>query len=123
RCGEVGRAGGSPAPAASLFGTTATDFFCRAIGSGSSALVRVVHRPLEFTLIVGALVLLLIYALSRTSWRPTTPLRLAHRRAWGQTLAAATRMYGRQLRLAVGIGLLFVPVSLLVALLQSLLLH
>jgi hypothetical protein len=32
-------------------------------------------------------------------------------------------MYGRQLRLAVGIGLLFVPVSLLVALLQSLLLH
>jgi hypothetical protein len=110
-------------PTASLFGTTATDFFCRAIGSGSSALVRLVHRPLEFTLIVGALVLLLIYALSRTSWRPTTPLRLAHRRAWGQTLAAATRMYGRQLRLAVGIGLLFVPVSLLVALLQSLLLH
>ncbi len=110
-------------PTASLFGTTATDFFCRAIGSGSSALVRLVHRPLEFTLIVGGLVLLLIYALSRTSWRPTTPLRLAHRRAWGQTLAAATRMYGRQLRLAVGIGVLFIPVSLLVALLQSLLLH
>jgi len=110
-------------PTASIFGTSATDFFCRAIGRGSSALVRLVHRPLEFTLVVGALALLLIYALSRTSWRPATPLRLAHRRAWGQTLAAATRMYGRQLHLALGIGLLFIPVSLLVALLQSLLLH
>ncbi|HSC73258.1 MAG TPA: hypothetical protein VLB89_03755 [Gaiellaceae bacterium] len=110
-------------PTASLFGTTATDFFCRVIGSGSSALVRLVHRPLEFTLVVGALVLLLIYALSRTSWRPATPLRLAHRRAWGQTLAAAARMYGRELRLVVGIGLLFIPVALLVALLQTLLLR
>src|SRR5262249_56250684 len=109
RCGEVGRAGGSPAPAASLFGTTATDFFCRAIGSGSSALVRLVHRPLEFTLIVGALVLLLIYALSRTSWRPTTPLRLAHRRAWGQTLPAPARMYRRPPRSPPGLRALFVP--------------
>jgi hypothetical protein len=110
-------------PTASLFGTTATDFFCRAIGSGSSALVRLVNRPLPFILVVGALALLLIYALSRTSWRPATPLRLAHRRAWGQTLAAASRMYWRQLPLVVGIGVLFIPVSLLVALLQTLLLH
>jgi hypothetical protein len=110
-------------PTASVFGTTATDFFCRAIGSGSSALVRLVSRPLQFALVTGALVLLLIYALSRTSWRPSAPLRLAHRRAWGQTLAAATRMYGAQLRLVVGIGILFIPVSLLVVLLQTLLLH
>ena len=110
-------------PTASLFGTTATDFFCRAIGGGSSALVRLVHRPLPFTLITGALVLLLIFLLSRTPWRPAAPLRLAHRRAWGQTLAAATRMYGRELRLVLGIGVLFIPVSLLVALLQTLFLH
>ncbi len=110
-------------PTASLFGTNATDFFCRAIGGGSSALVRLVNRPLPFILVVGALALLLIYALSRTSWRPAAPLRLAHRRAWGQTLAAAARMYGRQLPLVVGIGVLFIPVSLLVALLQTLLLH
>jgi hypothetical protein len=110
-------------PTASLFGTTATDFFCRAIGGGSSALVRLVNRPLPFILVVGALALLLIYALSRTSWRPAAPLRLAHRRAWGQTLAAAARMYGRQLPLVVGIGVLLIPVSLLVALLQTLLLH
>jgi hypothetical protein len=110
-------------PTASIFGTTATDFFCRAVGSGSSWLVRLVHRPLAFTLIVGAVVLLLIYVLTRTSWRPAAPLRLAHRRAWGQTLAAAARMYVRELPLVVGIGILFIPVSLLVALLQALLLR
>src|SRR5262249_9901188 len=109
-------------PTASLLGTTATDFFCRAIGSGSSALVRLVSRPLQFTLVAGALALLLIYVLSRTSWRPATPFRLAHRRAWGQTLAAAWRMYVRKLGLVVGIGVLFIPVSLLVSLLHSLIL-
>jgi hypothetical protein len=110
-------------PTASVFGTTATDFFCRAIGSGSSALVRLVSRPALFTLVAAALVLLLIYVLSRTSWRPAAPLRLAHRRAWGQTLAAASRMYVAQLPLVLGIGVLFIPVSLLVVLLQALLLR
>ena len=33
-------------PAGSAFGTAATDFFCRAIGNGSRALVQLVHRPL-----------------------------------------------------------------------------
>src|SRR5262249_44520363 len=110
-------------PTASVFGTTATDFFCRAIGSGSSALVRLVSRPLQFTLVTAALLLLLTYALSRTTWRPAASFRLAHRRAWGQTLAAAARMYVKKLPLVVGIGILFIPISLLVALLQSLLLR
>ena len=110
-------------PAGSAFGTTATDFFCHAIGNGSRALVQLVHRPLQFTLALAALALLLIWALSRTSWRPVAPLRLAHRRAWGQTLATAARMYVAKPGLVVGIGVLFIPISLLVALLQALLLH
>jgi hypothetical protein len=110
-------------PTASVFGTAATDFFCRAIGGGSSALVRFVSRPAQVILVVGVLLLLLVYVLSRTSWRPTAPLRLAHRRAWGQTLASAARMYLAQLRLVVGIGLLLIPVSLLITLVQTLLLH
>jgi hypothetical protein len=110
-------------PTASAFGTSATDFFCTAIGSGSSALVRLVNRPLEFILVAGAVILLLIYALSRTGWRPAAAFRLAHRRAWGQILAAAARIYVTELRLVVGIGIVFIPISLLVALLQTLLLH
>ena len=41
-------------PAGSAFGTAATDFFCRAIGNGSRALVQLVHRPLQFTLLLAA---------------------------------------------------------------------
>jgi hypothetical protein len=110
-------------PTASLFGTSATDFFCRAIGSGSSALVRLVNRPLQVIVVTGVLLLLLIYLLSRTSWRPTAPLRLAHRRAWGQVLGSAARMYAAQLYQVVGIGILFIPVALLITLLQALLLR
>ena len=108
-------------PAGSAFGTAATDFFCRAIGNGSRALVQLVHRPLQFTLALAALALLLLFALSRTSWRPVAPLRLARRRAWGQTLAAAARMYLAKPGLMLGIGVLFVPISLLMTLLQALL--
>ena len=110
-------------PAGSAFGTTATDFFCQAIGNGSRALVQLVHRPLQFALALAALALALIYALSRTAWRPTAPLRLARRRAWGQTLAAATRMYLAKPGLMLGIGILFIPIGFLTALLQSLLVH
>jgi hypothetical protein len=110
-------------PAGSAFGTAATDFFCRAIGSGSRALVQLVHRPLQFTLGLALLAALLLFALSRTSWRPTAPLRLARRRSWGQTLAAAARMYLGKPGLMLGIGVLFIPIAFLIALLQSLLVH
>jgi hypothetical protein len=109
-------------PAGSAVGTSGTDFFCGAIGRGSRALVQLVNRPLQFTLVLVALALLLIYAVTRTDWRPAAALRLARRRAWGQTLAASVRMYAANLRLVLGIGVLFIPISLLVSLLQSLVL-
>jgi hypothetical protein len=110
-------------PAGSTFGPTATDFFCQVIGKGSRALVRLVNQPVEFLLVLAALALLLIFALRRTSWSPGAPLRVARRRAWGQTLAAAIRMYWAQLRLFLGMGILFIPVSLLIALIQALVIH
>jgi hypothetical protein len=110
-------------PGGSIFGSEATGFFCGAVEHGSRSLVKLVHNPVEFTLLLAGLVLLIIFLLSRTSWRPAAPLRLAHRRAWGQILSAAGRMYMSRFGLFVGIGVLFVPVSLLVALLQALVLH
>jgi hypothetical protein len=107
-------------PAGNAFGPTATGFFCDVIGSGSRALTQLVNKPLEFLLILTVLALLLIYVLSRTSWRPAAPLRLARRRAWGQTLAASVRMYMKKLTLFIGLGILFIPISLLISLLQSL---
>jgi hypothetical protein len=110
-------------PTGSAFGPGATGFFCTAIGSGSKALVRLVHHPLEFTLLLSGLVLAVLFLLSRTAWRPAAPLRLARRRAWGQILSAAARMYGSHVGLFIGIGLLFIPIALLVTLLQALVLH
>jgi hypothetical protein len=110
-------------PGGSAFGPQATAVFCGGIGGGSRALVQFVHRPLEFTLVLGGLVLLAIFLLSRTAWRPSAPLRLARRRAWGQILAAAARMYVARFPLFVGMGVLFLPIALLVTLLQALVLH
>jgi hypothetical protein len=110
-------------PTGTLFGPGATGFFCSAVAHGSRSLVRLVANPLAFGLVLGGLVLLALFLLSRTTWRPSAPLHLARRRAWGQTLAAAGRMYVRRWPLFLGIGVLFVPISLLITLLQALLLH
>jgi hypothetical protein len=110
-------------PGGSAFGTNATDFFCSAVAGGSKALVRLVDQPLEFGLVLAGLALVVIFLLSRATWRPAAPLRLARRRAWGQILAASARMYVRRIGLFVGIGLLLVPISLLVTLLQTVVLH
>ena len=107
-------------PAGSAFGPTATDFFCEVVGSGSRALTQLVNKPPEFLLVLTVLALLLMYVLSRTEWRPAAPLRLARRRAWGQTLAASVRMYVTKLPLFIGLGLLFIPISLVISLLQRL---
>jgi hypothetical protein len=109
-------------PAGGALGTGATDFFCDAVEGGSEALRRLLDEPLPLLLVLGVLLVLVLYAISRATWRPTTPFRLAHRRAWGQILAAAARMYAGRLGLFVGIGLLLLPVTLLVALLQALVL-
>src|SRR6185503_20138516 len=50
-------------PGGSAFGPAATGFFCGAIGGGSKALVRFVHRPLEFGLALAALALLVVIGL------------------------------------------------------------
>ncbi len=110
-------------PGGSVFGHEATGFFCGAVAHASRSLVQLVHDPVTFSLIVGGLLLVAAFLLSRTAWRPTAPLRLAHRRAWGQILAASGRMYVARLPLFVGLGVLFVPIGLLVSLLQALLLH
>jgi hypothetical protein len=106
-------------PSAGALGTSTTDFFCAAIGGGSRALQRFLHAPLQVGLVIAAIVLLLLFLLRRTTWRPTAPLELARRRAWGQILAAAARMYFRKAGLFIGIGLLLIPIAFLLALLGA----
>ncbi len=110
-------------PAGSAFGNGATDFFCGAIGRGSRALVQLVAKPVAFGLVLAGLGLLVVILISRATWRPAAPLRVARRRSWGQILSASGRMYVQRIRLFVGIGLVFIPISLLITLLQALFLH
>jgi hypothetical protein len=110
-------------PGGSIFGPGATGFFCGAVEHGSRSLVRLVANPVEFSLVLGGLILVVLFLFSRTTWRPATPLRLARRRSWGQILSASARMYATRFGLFVALGVLFVPIAFLVTLLQALVLH
>ena len=107
-------------PTGGLFGTTATDVFCGAVAGGSRALVRLLRNPVPILLGLAAVLAVVALAATRTSWRPVAPLRVARRRTWGQVLSAAWRMYVEHVVLFVGIGLLFVPLALVLTLVESL---
>ena len=107
-------------PAGGVLGTRTTDFFCGAVAGGSDILRRFVHEPGPVLLALSIIVLIALLGLSRATWRPTTPLDPARRRAWGQIVAASGRMYRQRIALFVGIGLLLVPISLFFAVLQTL---
>jgi hypothetical protein len=106
-------------PAGGLLGTGATDFFCTAVQAGSDSLRRTIDDPAPRLFFLAALLVLILFALTRTDWRPTAPLRVTRRRAWGQTLAAATRMYASRWPLFVGIALVFLPITILNSALQA----
>jgi hypothetical protein len=109
-------------PTGGVLGTGATDFFCTAVETGSKGLVSLLRSPGATVLVLGGLALLAVYLATRTRWRPAAPLRLARRRSWGQILSSAGLTYVRRAQLFLGIGALFLPLSLLISLLQSLLL-
>jgi len=105
-------------PGGGAVGTQATDFFCGAIESGSELLRRTKASPGTAAIVVGGLAVLLLWGFSRTRWRPAAPLPVARRRRWGQLLSASARMLARHPRVFLGIGLLFVPLGLLITLVQ-----
>ena len=109
-------------PAGGVLGTRATDFFCGSVAGGSEILRRLLHEPGPTLLALAVLVALALFGLSRATWRPTSPIEPARRRAWGQIVAASARLYGRRMPLFVGIGLLLVPITLVIALVQTIVL-
>jgi hypothetical protein len=108
-------------PTGGVLGTGATDFFCDAVEAGSRGLISLLRNPGPTLLVLAAILGLLVYLIARATWRPVAPLRVARRRAWGQILSAAGRMYVKRAPLFLGIGLLFIPLAGLISLLQALL--
>ena len=105
-------------PAAGAVGTSATDLFCGAVAAGSELLRQAKLHPGGSAAVFGGLAVLLLWAISRTRWRPGAPLRVARRRAWGQMLAASLRMVRGHPRVFAGIGLLFLPLGIVITFVQ-----
>ena len=110
-------------PAGGLFGTSATDFFCSAVSGGSEVVRKLADDPTRLIIILALIGLLVAWVVRRTTWSPVTPLRIARRRAAGQLIRAAARMYTSRWRLFIGIGFLTVPASLVTVVLQSLIMR
>ena len=101
-------------PLGTLAGGTATGFFCGVVGTGSSLLTALAGNPSPFLIVCGVILAFLVWLVSRTTWRPSTPLRVGRRRPWGCIVAASRRMYFSHLRLFLGIGLIFLPLGALI---------
>jgi hypothetical protein len=110
-------------PAGGTLGTDATDFFCGAVEAASNLVLRLVDRPGPLLALIAGLAVLLVYLLTRTPWRPSTPLHVARRRSWGQTFTASWRMYLSHAPLFLGLGLCAIPVTFVVAAIQSILIR
>ena len=109
-------------PTGGVFGTGATDFFCSAVARGSTALIQLLRDPTITLLLLGALVALVVFVVTRTSWRPVVPLRLARRRPGGQILSSAGRMYVKHASLFLGIGVLLIPLSVVISVVHAVIL-
>ena len=109
-------------PAAGLFGTSTTDFFCSAVAKGSKGLIQLLRNPAATLLVLAAILGLAAFAIARATWTPVAPLRIARRRAWGQILSASARMYVKRPGLLLGLGVLLIPISVVITLVQWILL-
>ncbi len=113
------RAHSSAIPVGGVLGTSATDFFCGAVARGSTLVRRLAASPLVVLSALVFLAVLLAWIVVRSPWGPGQPLRLGRRRSWRQTVNATWRMYLSKPRLFIGIGLLALPISILITLLQG----
>jgi hypothetical protein len=109
-------------PAAGVFGTSTTDFFCAAVARGSKGLIKLLRNPGATLLVLAAILGLAAFAIVRATWTPVAPLRIARRRAWGQILSASARMYVKRPALFLGLGLLLIPIGVVITLVQWVLL-
>jgi len=107
-------------PEGTSVGTGATDFFCGAVAAGSNLLTSFVHNPWPVIIGLGALVLLLLWLALQTRWGEGAPFRLRRRRPWGSLVTSGWWMYWNHLPLFLGIGLLFIPLGLLISVVQYL---
>jgi hypothetical protein len=82
---------------------------------------RAKANPLPVVVALAAIAALLMWGFTHTTWKRTAVAPLRRRRAWGQLVTTAFEMMRRHPRTFFGIGLLFLPLGVLIALFQWLL--
>jgi hypothetical protein len=108
-------------PGGKSVGPQATQFFCGAVAAGSAVLTKSIRNPQATFVTLGAILALLVFAATRTTWSGSAPLRLRRRRAFGEIVVSAWQLYRAHARTFVAIGVLFIPIGIVITLLQYLL--
>jgi hypothetical protein len=107
-------------PSGGSAGNAVADVFCGAVAKGSNLLTVIVRNPWPALLVIGAIVSLGFWLGSKTRWDVSTPFRVRRRRPLGSIVTTSGRLYARRPRLFLGVGLLFLPLGLVITLIQYL---
>lgn len=121
------RAGSATLPGSDFFGVDAVHSFCDTVEAGSLLLRTYLRFPLlvggAAALVLGAIAIIALIVLRDMARSPMvgheTAGFLRHRRSLGQMIRAAFIVYARFPRLFLGIAFAFIPVSIVLALLQG----
>ncbi len=110
-------------PLTDTFGPDVVEVFCVGVEAGSKLLIDLTSSPILFLLLLGAVVIVVSGVARRTRWSPVVVDPLRTGRSAGQILRTARRIYRGRRVAFVGIGVAFVPLSLLASGLQSVVLE
>lgn len=97
-------------PGGSVVGPTVTSAFCGAVTAVTDLTHLATRSQVAALGIVAAILLVLVAFFGLTRWGPVDLGRLRARRAFGQLLRTARRLYGRHWRTLVPIGLIAFPI-------------
>lgn len=95
--------------------------FCDIVEWGSGQLIAATTSPLRFGITVIVVLGLALWLVRRTDWSRVDPQPLVARRRAGQILRAAPHQYRRRVGTFAALGVLYLPASVLVALVVTVL--
>ena len=114
------RADSAIVPAGDSQADAVISIFCGVVEWGSTQLIVLTTSPARFltSLLVAALVA--VWLIRRTVWTATAPTPLVRRRRAGQIVRTAASMYRHRPLTLIGVGLIYLPVTLAVNALAAL---
>ncbi|MCB0968933.1 MAG: hypothetical protein KDB37_19035, partial [Ilumatobacter sp.] len=109
-------------PGGDRLGNDVVGSFCGAVELGSTALTRTLRSPVTALVILGGIVVAAVWLVRSTRWSPVALRPLRTQRAVGQILRASVRVWRGSLGTMMAIGLLYLPVAAVTAVVQSIVL-